>query len=368
MRLLPAVLFVSLTASWALAEEPNQADPKPEVTRKKVPYRVVKTMPESQQVLLFDKIHGTHVVAEVGDPLDEGYSVEEIDDDEVTLIAEDGTPVILAEPPPPRQAKRFGSKAKPRPVDRPADPYAGVPDAIDAGPATAQAAPVEASPDGVPVDPYGDTAPVGVATAPRPAAKLPPAPIVDAGAPELSDPYGHPGFAAFAEAVSGEPEEAAPAPTAKAKKGKASKPAPASPDAASALASVVTGSPEPATLTATSPVPTTTPAAASASDGGGVSILARGELDAALGDFGKLAATFRASFTNDGVRFDAVHAGTLLAKIGLRKGDVLMNVDGKPVRTLDDAASLYARSTTMSMATVQVVRGGKLVVLRVAIR
>jgi hypothetical protein len=45
-----------------------------------------------------------------------------------------------------------------------------------------------------------------------------------------------------------------------------------------------------------------------------------------------------------------------------------MNVDGNPLRTLDDAAGLYARSTTMSMATVQVVRGGKLVVLRVAIR
>ncbi len=66
MRLLSAILFVALTASSALADEPNATDPKPEVTRKKVPYRVVKTLPDSQQVLLFDKIHGTHIVAEVG--------------------------------------------------------------------------------------------------------------------------------------------------------------------------------------------------------------------------------------------------------------------------------------------------------------
>ena len=55
-----------------------------------MPYRVVRILPETEQVLLFDKIHGTHVVAENGDALD-GYTIDDIDDDEVTLVADDGS-------------------------------------------------------------------------------------------------------------------------------------------------------------------------------------------------------------------------------------------------------------------------------------
>src|SRR5687767_12495043 len=110
MRLVSAVLFVALTGSFALAEEAKPADPKPEVTKKKVPYRVVKVLPETGQVLLFDKNKGGHVVAEVGQQLD-GFTVDEIDDDEVTLISETGTSVILTSPPPPRHGKRAGKKA-----------------------------------------------------------------------------------------------------------------------------------------------------------------------------------------------------------------------------------------------------------------
>src|SRR5688500_16157341 len=124
MRLVSAVLFVALTGSWAFAEEPKPADPKPEVTKKKVPYRVVKILPETGQVLLFDRKQGNHVVAEVGQALD-GYTVDEIDDDEVTLVADSGAHVILtAPPPPPRKKPR---KAEPAPVD----PY-GVDEAVAA--------------------------------------------------------------------------------------------------------------------------------------------------------------------------------------------------------------------------------------------
>src|SRR5688500_10399499 len=95
MRLVSAVLFVALTGALTgtavLAEEASPADPKPEVaaapTKKKVPYRVVKMLPETQQVLLFDRIRASHVVAEIGQSLD-GYVVEDIDDEEVTLVAE----------------------------------------------------------------------------------------------------------------------------------------------------------------------------------------------------------------------------------------------------------------------------------------
>src|SRR5262245_50024194 len=100
MRLVGALLLVVLTASIAIADEPkpaNPPDPKPEVAKKKVPLRVVRMLPETKQALLYDRIKGTHVVAEAGQII-EGYIVDDIDDDEVTLVAENGAEVILTAP------------------------------------------------------------------------------------------------------------------------------------------------------------------------------------------------------------------------------------------------------------------------------
>jgi hypothetical protein len=481
MRLVSAFLFVALTGSAVLAEDAKPADPQPEVTtatKKKVPYRVVKILPETGQVLLFDRNHATHVVAEAGQVLD-GYTVDEIDEDEVTLLADSGASVILTAPPPPPKKRA----AKAQPVDPYADSAArdGAPattmdGAAEPGAATAAGATAgdtagatgtSKARGAAPVDPYADpeapaapgeggvrvasaadpsTATVSpsaspsasvivspspsrsVSVSPSPSRSMsaspspstsavspspstsavspspsasgrspsPGAPIVDSGAPELSDPYGDPGIAAFADAVGAAPGPAEttssaetttnPArKTTKAGKGNA-KPA-ASPDAASALASAATGSPagttatgapaatgSPAGTTATgapavttSPAGTTSGATATAAPAGSI-VVARAELDAALGDFTKTAGTFRAAFTADGLRFDAVAEGSLLAKVGLRKGDIVTYVDGKPLRSLDDAASLYARAGTMKSTTLQVARDGKNVTLRVAIR
>jgi hypothetical protein len=402
MRLVRAVLFVALTGSWALADEAKPADPKPELTKKKLPYRVVKTLPETGQVLLYDRNHATHVVAELGQTLD-GYTIEDIDEEAVTLVGEGGVQVILTAPPPPPAAKRPVKTAGP-----PAEAY----DAAHDGAAASG-----------PVDPYAEPeAPraagdggVRIASAtPNPAApasataspnRPPAAPIVDSGAPELSDLDGDPGIAAFAEAVgatpppggtsatsratpgaspapsragaTSTPTDAPPAPAraartpvptdlapigaatydgGRAKAGRSAAPASTSTDAASALAAAATGSPTEA--------PRALPGAAAEPS----AIIARGELDAALGDFGKLAGSFRAVFTTDGLRFDAVAEGTLLAKAGLRKGDVVTSVDGRPLRSLDDAANLYARASSLRTTTIQVTRAGKPVVLRVAIQ
>ncbi len=391
MRLVSAFLFVALTGSAVLAEDAKPADPQPEVTtatKKKVPYRVVKILPETGQVLLFDRNHATHVVAEPGQVLD-GYTVDEIDEDEVTLLADSGASVILTAPPPPPKKRT----AKAQPVDPYADSGAASdgataatidgataePGATAAASATAGATGTSKGRGAAPVDPYADpeapvapgeggvrvasaadpsTATVSPSAAPSASVTVSPspgAPIVDSGAPELSDPYGDPGIAAFADAVGAAPP--APAETAakpagkptKAGKGSA-KPA-ASPDAASALASAATGR----------------PAAATAAPAGSI-VVARAELDAALGDFTKTAGTFRAAFTADGLRFDAIAEGSLLAKAGLRKGDIVTYVDGKPLRSHDDAASLYARAGTMKATTLQVARDGKNVTLRVAIK
>jgi serine protease DegQ len=97
-------------------------------------------------------------------------------------------------------------------------------------------------------------------------------------------------------------------------------------------------------------------------------VLARREVDAALADFGALAAAFRASFTPAGVRVDSVQDGSLFAKAGLRAGDVIASVEGRPLRSLDDVAALYARAGSLRTVTAQVVRGGKPLTLRVVVQ
>ncbi|HEX5060186.1 MAG TPA: PDZ domain-containing protein, partial [Kofleriaceae bacterium] len=228
----------------------------------------------------------------------------------------------------------------------------------------------------VPVDPYAEPAPpaaageggVRVAAAPSEPAPAPPAPIVDSGTPE--DPYGgDPGIRAFAEAVGATPAPApaapaavpapVPAPKPAQVKTKAKAKAAPAPDAAAALAAAATGD-------ATVEVPAAAPPPGAPPPG--AIVLARADLDAALANFSKLAASFHATFTAEGLRMDTINDGTLLAKAGLHKGDVVTAVDGRPLRSLDDAANLYARSSTVRSATVQVLRGGKPTTLRVAIQ
>lgn len=386
MRLVGALLFVALTGSAVLADEAKPADPKPEVTKKKVPFRVVKMLPETGQVLLYDKNKGTHVVAEVGQTLD-GYAVEEIDDDAVTLTAANGTQVILTAAAPKHRVVKKAADAAP------VDPYSEDGAAVAADDTAASKAattkPDSSEAGAAPVDPYADPEPpaapgdggVRVATAGGAAAASPAAgstaPAMADPASPAADPYGDPGIAAFAAAVGATPatpgvhevsaNDGKAAGTAKGKskagKGaKAGKAAPTSDDGA-ALAAAATGGevPAPASTTTASATAAPTPA-------GSATVIARSELDGALGDFGKLAGSFRAAFTADGLRFDAVGDGTLLAKVGLRKGDVVTAVDGQPLRSMDDAANLYARAGSVKSTTIQVVRAAKPVTLRVAIQ
>ena len=335
MRIVSALLFIALTGSFALADEAKPADPKPEVAKAKVPLRVVRMLAETHQVLLLDRSRGTHVVAEVGQDVD-GYIVDEIADDEVTLISPSGAEVILTAPDHTwRRTERKAATAKAAKVSSDATATAGS--------------------DAAPQDPYGDepglaTAPAGevrsvsadagAASAPT-SAKAPAAAVVDAGPTVPADPYSDPdaGIAAFAEAVGATSPATSSAPRAT---------QPASPDAATALAAAATGSPAPASRAAFT--------------------LARSEVDAALGDFGATAVTFDAKFVADGLRLDSIAKGTLLDKAGLKKGDTITAVDSKPLRSFDDAADLYARMQTARATTIAIVRAGKPATLKVTIR
>lgn len=314
MRFLSAVLFVALTGSVGLAEdiaptseEAKPAEAKPEPRRSKVPLRVVKMLPETRQVLLLDKNKGTHVVAEVGQDVD-GYLVDDIGDDEVTLVAANGTEVILAAPEPTWRRGAAERKAATSTSTKAAEP--------------------------APVDPYAE-----------PAAPVTPGEdgVRVARAEEMD-----PGIAAFVAAVEGVTNElpAAPSP-------KPTTPADAkSADTGSSLAAIATGMPAPATV-ASGPTTAT---------------IKRTEIDAALADFSTTASSFSAAFTKQGLRFDAVTQGSLLARAGLAKGDVVTSVDGQPMRSLDDAANLYARLPTARGTSLQLLRAGKPVTLRVTIQ
>jgi len=352
MRFLSALLFVALTGSVALAEDATTdakpADAKPEaaakVAKKKVPFRVVRMLPESRQVLLFDKTKGTHVVAEVGQDV-EGYLVDDIDDDEVTLVAPSGAEIILTAPDMTWRRRQAEKKAA---------------DAKAKAPATAAA-------DPTPEDPYADPAealvgaPIVAGTEGVRVASATGATVTPDADPAPADPYGDPGVAAFFEAVGATPPAASPAtPSASpatTQAPAASKPTTSSSDGA-ALGAALTGSPAPASA----------PSASSSASGPTTATIKRGDIDLALGNFAATAATFKATFTAQGLRFDDVVAESLIARVGLQKGDVITTIDGQPLRSLDDAANLYARLPTARGSTIQVLRAGKPVTLRIAIQ
>ena len=96
--------------------------------------------------------------------------------------------------------------------------------------------------------------------------------------------------------------------------------------------------------------------------------LTRRDVDAALEDFGSLLVAMTGELTKDGAKLEAVTEGSLFARLGFRAGDTITSIDNKPLRSLDDAADLYARAGAVRVVTAQVLRGGKSFTLRVVIK
>jgi type II secretory pathway component PulC len=465
MRLAAGVLALTLFASFARAEDARSAEPTrsaADVTHSKVPLRVVRVMPESRQALLFDRTRATHVLAEVGGKID-GYTIEAIDDDEVTLTL-DGKQIVLAAPA--------------RGADRRHDRDAA---AVHVRSAAGAKQPDTSAVDPAPVDPYGDAA-IRVVEAPGATARDPggqpsrtiepgdggvrvaQAPSSSPGAPGataeapatqtglleirgsairiVSAPAGANGApAAAAQSTSGPSGapaadartddtratgdapaaqnairvveapagvagvEAADTPAlptsvpsagvaARATRTDARPPAPRAPEVraaaadkrtldARALADIMTadsrgrGARKPASAAldhATAgprPASTAQPASEIRTTGAAAAdaiALSRSDVDGALADFARLSAAVRGSFSASGLAVDQVADGTIFQRAGLRSGDVVTAVDGARLRSLDDAANLYARASTATAITAQIIRDGKPMTLHVAIR
>jgi hypothetical protein len=97
-------------------------------------------------------------------------------------------------------------------------------------------------------------------------------------------------------------------------------------------------------------------------------VLSRSEFNAQIADFSRLTGVLRGTFTPEGARLDLVADGSVFAKAGLRRGDIVTAVDNQPLRSIDDAAELYVRAPQTRAANIQLLRAGKPLTLRVLLQ
>jgi S1-C subfamily serine protease len=93
-------------------------------------------------------------------------------------------------------------------------------------------------------------------------------------------------------------------------------------------------------------------------------LIPRDVLTRELADFDGLGQQVSLAQERGGFRLQSLRAGSFLQRAGLREGDLLTRVDGRPMASIDDCAAAYASLRVASRFTVEVERGGKSVELR----
>jgi hypothetical protein len=98
-------------------------------------------------------------------------------------------------------------------------------------------------------------------------------------------------------------------------------------------------------------------------------VLSRAEFDNEINDFDKLMASASVDRAEGGgFVFTRLERGSWLASLGFREGDVVRNIAGERVSSVEDAARVYARLRTMRSFTAEVQRGGTWVHIEIEIR
>jgi hypothetical protein len=375
-RLAGILLLVLGATAFAETTEPAETPaPPPKVEApaasaksSKFPLRVVKILAESEQALLFDKNRGRHVLVEVGEAVGD-YTIASIDEDEVTLAGKDIPVEVVLAAPETRESKKAKRAAKKAAADKaaaadaaPEDPYAATakkapadPYAEDDAPSDETARDVSAAIGGAEIE----DKPIRAVTWGKEGEKSTTSPFatMDADAAKPSADVANAGKPATKPAPKGQPA-----------------PAPTSDDETDADAPAIDAKP---TAPATKKPPSWTPedaeapiadAPATAMKADAPTRLSKKEVNLALNDFASLSSSIDGSFTAKGLTLDKVAASSVFAKAGLVAGDIVTAVNGKPLRTIDDAADLYARAGSMKSANVQILRAGKPQTLRIAIQ
>lgn len=340
-----AVLIGALTGPVRAGSADEPIDPDEQAEPRLPTVQLVQAWPKTKQALLYDPIQGTYVVVAAGQNVD-GFRVSRIGKNQIVLSTMGGpardyvllpTPVADLPDSAGTPPKAPPAPTAPAPTTEPARPAA--PDLIDPYPAGM-------------LDPYGAE---GV--------RVVDAPPQSKAAPGAPTPTPAPG----------------PAPTATVTTGPVTKPpapAPASGKPAPAIAKPATTRPaKPAAPTHSTPPPAPaiakpapaapTPAAAPTP---GTVVLDKKDLNDALADFATLTKDSRLTLGPTGVAFAHVAPGSLFARVGLRDGDRIVTINGSPIRSVDDAADLYAQLGGMKQLALDVVRGSGHVTLRADLR
>jgi hypothetical protein len=328
MRVFAVLLFVTLAGSAALA----QPQPEPRPARPRPALRVLRTMPETRQALVIDTDHNTYLVIGVGGTVD-GLTVADVDDETVTFDAPNGIELVLVAPAKVGELVQ-GSKTASATVA-----------AVTTAPAAAEN-PERVQSEPLPIDPYVDQE---IRTV-----EAPPAPVVVSAITSGDS----------AVVIAAPVTATAPATATTAAPAAAAVAAPATVAVAVPATATV---PAPATVAVAEPVTVTAPAAPVLPPDAPI-VLSRALVDSALAHFAQLAASVRTTVTPNGLRVDWLAPDSLFVRAGLAARDVVVSVDGHPLRTLDDAATLYARAATARNITIQAVRADKPITLRVAIQ
>jgi hypothetical protein len=325
-----AVVIGALAAPVRAGTTDEPIDPDAAVEPRLPTVQLVQAWPKTKQALLYDPIQGTYVVVAAGQNVD-GFRVTRIGKNQIVLSTLGG---------PARDYVLLPT------------PVADLPDA----PAPTADAP--------------KTPPPG----PGPVADAPARPdLIDPYPSGTLDPYGSEGVRSVEAPPQSKATPGAPAPTTTAPATPSpvttKSPAPVPPPAPAPTKPAAPAKPAVAKTPPASPAPATTqPAPAPASAASGAVALDKKALNDALADFSTLTKDSRLTLGPTGVAFAHVAPGSLFARIGLRDGDRIVSINGTPIRSIDDAADLYAQLGTMKQLTLDVVRGAGHVTLRADLR
>jgi type II secretory pathway component PulC len=375
MRLVVGALAIFLTSSVFADDKPatndRPAETKP--ARPKLGLRLIRILSDTHQAVLLDRSRSAHIVASIGDTV-AGYTVEDIDEDEVTL-SRNGSELVLALPDPNPPNPKADTPVKP--ARAPEDPYAGVPSWIDETSTPSSGAPSTHASSHASAPP---SSPASGAPS-SPASGAPSSPASGTSSSPASGTSSSPASGASSSPVSGAPSSpvsgTSPSPVSETASSPVSETESSGAPSVASSSGPVSGTARPGTSAGSTSPPgeSIAPLAASATSApptpplaAPTGVLTRREVNAALADFSLLTTTITGAFTPTGAQLDAVASGSLFAKAGLRGGDLVASVNGRPLRSLDDAADLYARASTARAVTLQVVRAGKPTTLRITIQ
>jgi len=342
-------------------------------------------MADVGQALVWDADRGEYVVLRVGSWI-QGYRIRAIFPTQVVVGGkEPGQTFVFAVATRDSLGRELGSASSRGPAPStdaraPIDPYAGAsaaprapipsvvaPPKSRAGAASSVPAPVDAAPStapsadvlALPPDPYEEPGDVGASEPARPvdpyagpkrptapANPYAPAPPVARPEPGPADPL-NPYDAPASPPGPVDPYGPAPAPAAE----------PAAP-----MDPYAYGNDERAVPLPPAVVGATEPAGRTEAPRGAVKkiTLDRGELDGALSDFHRLSQEIALEPASEGgFKVAALDRRSYFQRIGLRKGDVILEVAGIPLRSVDDAASIYAQVAASGKFAARLVRRGK---------